>query len=90
MLSDLKKTHVKEIMMKVNNEIKNLKVWFFTFDKLFSKNITSKHNNIPWVNPQKIKFQAAPCHNPPSTIVIKRFLSVKIFENLDPPNAIYK
>ena len=36
MLSDLK-THVKEIMMKVNNEIKNLKVWFFTFDKLFQR-----------------------------------------------------
>src|SRR5580693_3052480 len=33
----------------------------------------------PWIAPQMTKVQLAPCHNPPITMVMKRFQYVKIF-----------
>jgi hypothetical protein len=47
------------------------------------------HSAMPWALPHAKKVQFAPCHNPPSSIVIILFIYVRILPFLLPPKGIY-
>ena len=74
---------------KTNISTYKCDIIFGTFFNNFSKNNFSIIKNTPKYNPQIIKFQSAPCHNPVKNHTIKIFLSHFILDVLFPPSGIY-
>ena len=80
----------KNIILSLEKNNKNLsKIIFFGIEirDLIIFSITSIK---PCIIPQRTNFQFAPCHNPPSIIVIDKFMYVRINPFLLPPNEMYK
>ena len=58
------------------------------FSKYLFKNTFSKINKIPKYTPHKMKFHAAPCHNPVNNHTIKIFLNHFALLTRFPPNGM--
>jgi hypothetical protein len=86
--SALKKTAIRDTMIKTNNVLNSVTIDFKNLDVILDQtlflrfNKTSALNIRPCNKPQKMKVQAAPCHNPDMKNVIISDVKMPIFFDL--------
>ena len=82
-----KNIQARQTKLKVKNSLINEGIWnfIFFFAKKFSIIII-----LPCSNPQMIKFQRAPCHNPLRKNTTKMLNIHRALVVLFPPNGIYR